>query len=259
MAFEIGIDIGGTFTDAVCRSADGSFRLLKVASTPDDPARAVGTALEKAGFRVQLPEMPWSRSRYIDGGPDKAFDEIAAQVAAFKRAGAPKIFLAGHSIGATAALGYATTRGGVDGLALLATGHVPTTYFAGRGPLNEAVRDSILRARGRVASGQGSSVEEFADNNQGESLRVRMRPVDYLGYFEPGGAMDPQAQIAKAPCPVLWAIGTRDPLYAASRDGYFARLPPNPHHAFFETDADHRSLPLAAADRTAAFFKTLGA
>ncbi|WP_149538584.1 hydantoinase/oxoprolinase family protein [Siccirubricoccus phaeus] len=47
MTLEIGIDIGGTFTDAVCREADGSFRLLKVASTPDDPSRAVGTALER--------------------------------------------------------------------------------------------------------------------------------------------------------------------------------------------------------------------
>ncbi|MDO9711620.1 hydantoinase/oxoprolinase family protein [Paracraurococcus lichenis] len=47
MGFEIGIDIGGTFTDAVCRAGDGSFRRLKVASTPDDPARAVGTALDR--------------------------------------------------------------------------------------------------------------------------------------------------------------------------------------------------------------------
>lgn len=44
---EIGIDIGGTFTDAVLRAADGSFRLLKQASTPDDPARAVGQALDR--------------------------------------------------------------------------------------------------------------------------------------------------------------------------------------------------------------------
>ncbi len=44
---DIGIDIGGTFTDAVLRSADGSMRSLKVPSTPDDPARAVGHALER--------------------------------------------------------------------------------------------------------------------------------------------------------------------------------------------------------------------
>lgn len=42
---EIGIDIGGTFTDAVVRDGQGAFLLLKVPSTPDDPARAVGEAL----------------------------------------------------------------------------------------------------------------------------------------------------------------------------------------------------------------------
>lgn len=223
------------------------------------PLRTVASALEQTGLRVAAPEMPWSRSRYIDGPPDKAFDEIASLLAGFKRAGAAKIFLAGHSIGATAALGYATTRGGIDGLALLATGHVPAVYFAGRGPLNENVRAAILRARELVAAGKGETIEEFADNNQGEALRVRMRASDYLGYFDPGGAMDPAAQIARAPCPVLWAIGTRDPLYAPSRSAYFDRLPPDPRHAFFEADADHRSLPQAAAQTTAAFFKSLSA
>lgn len=44
---EIGIDIGGTFTDAVLRSGAGALRSLKVPSTPDDPARAVGHALSR--------------------------------------------------------------------------------------------------------------------------------------------------------------------------------------------------------------------
>ncbi len=44
---DIGIDIGGTFTDAVIRDDDGVFRILKVPSTPDDPARAVGHALTR--------------------------------------------------------------------------------------------------------------------------------------------------------------------------------------------------------------------
>lgn len=44
---DIGIDIGGTFTDAVLRGGDGTLRSLKVPSTPDDPARAVGHALAR--------------------------------------------------------------------------------------------------------------------------------------------------------------------------------------------------------------------
>lgn len=59
---EIGIDIGGTFTDAVCRDATGSFQLLKVASTPDDPARAVGTALARL-----LPDRAAEVTRFLHG------------------------------------------------------------------------------------------------------------------------------------------------------------------------------------------------
>ena len=41
MAHRIGIDVGGTFTDFLVVSDDGTSRLHKVPSTPDDPSRAV--------------------------------------------------------------------------------------------------------------------------------------------------------------------------------------------------------------------------
>ena len=44
----IGIDTGGTFTDVVLEDEDG-VRVAKVASTPDDPARAVVAALASVG------------------------------------------------------------------------------------------------------------------------------------------------------------------------------------------------------------------
>ena len=40
-AVRVGVDIGGTFTDLVLRLPDGSLRVSKVSSTPDDPGRAV--------------------------------------------------------------------------------------------------------------------------------------------------------------------------------------------------------------------------
>ena len=48
MKFEIGIDIGGTFTDIVCRGSDGSVRISKVPTTRGDPSKAVLAALETA-------------------------------------------------------------------------------------------------------------------------------------------------------------------------------------------------------------------
>jgi len=42
----VGVDIGGTFTDLVAVSADGSLEIRKVLSTPDDPATAVFGAVD---------------------------------------------------------------------------------------------------------------------------------------------------------------------------------------------------------------------
>jgi len=48
MSYAFGIDIGGTFTDIVCRGDDGSLRIAKLPTTRDDPSRAVLAALEIA-------------------------------------------------------------------------------------------------------------------------------------------------------------------------------------------------------------------
>jgi N-methylhydantoinase A len=48
MAFHVGIDVGGTFTDfALFDDASGQIRLGKVLTTPDDPSRAVLAGLDK--------------------------------------------------------------------------------------------------------------------------------------------------------------------------------------------------------------------
>src|SRR5687768_18328698 len=49
---KVGVDTGGTFTDVV--AADG--RIAKVLSTPDDPARAVGSGVDElaGGDRPEL-------------------------------------------------------------------------------------------------------------------------------------------------------------------------------------------------------------
>src|SRR5689334_6601492 len=44
-SFEIGVDIGGTFTDVVCRDATGGVRLVKIPTTRRDPSAGVKAAL----------------------------------------------------------------------------------------------------------------------------------------------------------------------------------------------------------------------
>ena len=53
--YEFGIDIGGTFTDVVCRASDGSITLAKVPTTRGDPSRAVLAALETARADWRVP------------------------------------------------------------------------------------------------------------------------------------------------------------------------------------------------------------
>src|SRR5215813_10211550 len=49
--FEIGVDIGGTFTDIVCRQTGGALRVLKVPSTRHDLSEAVIRAIAELGER----------------------------------------------------------------------------------------------------------------------------------------------------------------------------------------------------------------
>ena len=60
--FRLGIDVGGTFTDAVLLSeADGRMHIAKVPSTPTDPSQgfvhALTRVLEKAGMNCAGEEL----------------------------------------------------------------------------------------------------------------------------------------------------------------------------------------------------------
>jgi len=46
MPYYVGVDTGGTFTDFVYESG-GELRVFKIASTPDDPSRAIVAGLQR--------------------------------------------------------------------------------------------------------------------------------------------------------------------------------------------------------------------
>jgi len=63
--YTVGIDIGGTFTDIVCAGSDGSFRLMKRATTKGDPAAAVRDAV--AAMRADWGIDPAAIARFVHG------------------------------------------------------------------------------------------------------------------------------------------------------------------------------------------------
>jgi N-methylhydantoinase A/oxoprolinase/acetone carboxylase beta subunit len=63
--YEIGVDIGGTFTDVVCRAETGEVRLVKIPTTRGDPSRGVALALEH--MRREWAVAPTAIRRFVHG------------------------------------------------------------------------------------------------------------------------------------------------------------------------------------------------
>ena len=106
--------------------------------------------LIRDGFLTDSPEMPWSARRAYDAGVNAAMKEIDASVARLKSRGAQKIFVAGHSLGAAAAVGYATLRR-VDGLIAISPGYEANgskkaaAYFDPNGAMSVRVNAAAIR------------------------------------------------------------------------------------------------------------------
>ncbi len=92
--------------------------------TPTSMIEGLTESLRKEGAVVEAPELPWSRRRMYDATYDQAMAEIDLAVQKLKWAGATKIVVAGHSLGANAAIGYGARRDGLAAVIALAPGHL---------------------------------------------------------------------------------------------------------------------------------------
>jgi pimeloyl-ACP methyl ester carboxylesterase len=201
----------------------------------------LAAALTAAGHPVASPALPWALKRLYDTGFDAALEEIGAAVAALRRQGCRRVVLAGHSLGACAALAYAARRGGVEGLILLAPAHFPERLLA-----DGHTADALAAARAALAGPAPAQRIPVVDVSQGARHRLRVAPAIYLSYFDPAGpaAWPANARLLPAQLPVLWAVGRGDPAFALPMDYPFpegrARL------TRLTLQADHPGTPAAA-------------
>jgi N-methylhydantoinase A/oxoprolinase/acetone carboxylase beta subunit len=63
--FEIGVDIGGTFTDVVCRDGNGAMRLVKIPTTRANPSAGVKAAMDY--MRREWRVSPDGIARFVHG------------------------------------------------------------------------------------------------------------------------------------------------------------------------------------------------
>jgi N-methylhydantoinase A len=100
MSYVIGIDIGGTFTDAFATDENGVVLSAKTPSTPPDFSRGLLEVLREIGRRlgIDLREL-LSRTSYICHGTTATLNALVT--------------------GATAKVGFLTTRGHADSIAIM--------------------------------------------------------------------------------------------------------------------------------------------
>ena len=142
---------------------------------------ALARDLEAKGYLVSNKEMAWSGRRLYDADYPTALKEIEQQVQQLRANGAKRVVVAGQSLGANAAVAYASSGYDLDGLVVLSPGHFP------EGGMGKQLRASVERARSMVAANRGADIESFEDINQGKRRSLKMAAATYLSYFDPDG------------------------------------------------------------------------
>ncbi|MCC6946380.1 MAG: alpha/beta fold hydrolase [Bradyrhizobiaceae bacterium] len=214
---------------------------------------STAAALQAAGAKVIMPEMPWSRTRMYAATYEDTMLEIDKAVAALKAQGATRIVVGGQSFGANAAIGYAARRDGLAGVVALAPGHVPE-----RAVFSKLTAPGIARAKQLIAEGKGDAAGMFPDVNQAKTSEVRATAKIYLSLFDPNGpAPMPKNAATMKPVPFLWVIGRSDPLFSAGPDYAFNRSPKNPKSKYLEVKAGHENTPDVAKGDVVAWLKSL--
>lgn len=221
---------------------------------PDRGVLTLANKLQAAGFLVLSLEMPWSKKRDFDKSYTEGLAEIEEDIARLQAMGADKIALAGHSLGANAALAYASQRKGADALVLLAPGHNPNLPG-----IQKRTAQSVDKAKAMVAEGKGDSLARFDDVNQGQKIEVNTKAAIYLSYMDPEGlgSMPLTASKIPAPLPALYVVGDKDPLSSQGRTYIFDKLPAHPASRYLEVEADHVSTPDKAADAVIDWLKNI--
>lgn len=196
--------------------------------------------LSSADVHVLTPDMPWHKKRIYDKTFEDSMKEINQYVEKLRAQGVKKVFVAGHSLGAVAAAGYGATFGNIDGIILLAPGHL-----IGLKSFSERFSNDVARAEAMIKEGRGDKAGRFGDINMGKTSDRSVSADIYYSWFSPGGPADFATNMArlKNGMAVLYIGGEKDKT-SGSKDGYaFDKAPLNDKSLFATVPSDHLSVP----------------
>ena len=169
------------------------------------------------------------RNRYPRGGAENA--------------GAKRIIIAGHSLGANVALGYAARRENLTGVILMAYGHSPGSRWFTR-----KLARSVAKADAMIEAGKGESTATFMDYAGGQTFPVSGTANDILSWFDPIGpaVIGSNAPGVKPNTPVLCIEGKYAKFENCIRGYITTLLPNNPNNHFVVVNGNHLGTPQAS-------------
>lgn len=221
--------------------------------TPTTMIEGLTEALKREGALVDAPEMPWSARRIYDATYDQAMIEIDAAVDRLRKAGAQKIAVIGHSLGANAAIGYGARRKGLQAVVALAPGHLPEAWA-----LRVRTGSAVANARQMIAAGKGDVRMSFPDLAQGIPFQVHATPEVYLSMFDPEGpAVMPKNAAAMGDVPLLWIVGVADPMVLHGKDYVYGRGVRHPKSKYLVTASMHLTTPYQSRAQIISWLKGL--
>lgn len=221
--------------------------------TPTTMIEGLHESLKRAGALVEAPEMPWSARRIYDATFDDAMKEIDAAADKLRKAGATKIAVVGHSLGANAALGYGARRKNLAGVVALAPGHLPEAWA-----LRARTSGAIAQAKKMIVAGKGDVRMSFPDLAQGIPFSVQATPVVYLSMFDPDGpAVMPKNAAAMSDVPLLWIVGVADPMILHGKDYVYGRGTRHPKSKYVVSASMHLSTPIQSRGEIIGWLKGL--
>lgn len=202
------------------------------------PTKVLAQFLENKGFIVAAPDMPWQAERLFDKTLDESMAEIDAIVAELKERGADRVVIAGHSLGANAALAYGARRGGLAGIVAIAPGHIPEIW-------GKRFADDVATAHAMIDAGKGAEKGNFRDFNQGKETTLSMPARNYLSWYDPAGeeVMPENAAALKDGVPLLVIVGEDDPLSKRGQAYIFDKAPANSKSRYIVIDGGHMATP----------------
>ncbi|MBD3618654.1 MAG: alpha/beta hydrolase [Chromatiales bacterium] len=212
--------------------------------------------MRKEGMEVVTPELPWSKGRGYDASYEDALGQVHEAVQALRAKGVKTVIVAGHSLGANGAIGYAANYDGVNGVVAIAPGHSPEL----RG-FQKKLGDSVERARAMVDEGKGDEAGRFNDLNQGKTSAVKTTPLIYLSYFDPEGpaVMPSNVMGLKEGTALLWIVGEKDRM-AKRGEGYaYGMAPANELNAYVVVPGGHKATPARGEQEIIAWIKRVAA